>query len=269
MPIDASLCSVNCRCSTSGGQEERSSELVAELVRIPVDVIVTAGDPTIRVARQATNTIPIVMAASRDPVGNGLVPSLARPGGNITGLSQFSDRLAGKRLELLTMVGHTVTRVAALGSPTSLPELRAATVAAGELGVELQLVEVRVPDDVEEAIEAASREDVDALFILSSGATYASMPRIAEVAKLRHLPAIWDRREFAVAGGLMAYGPNIPNLWHRAAYYVDRILKGAKPADLPIEQPMTFDFIVNMKTARELGITFPPEIQLQITEVIQ
>jgi putative ABC transport system substrate-binding protein len=252
------------------GYGERLPELAAELARLPVDIIVAAGDPAIRAAKQANDTVPIVMAASRDPVGEGLVSSLARPGGNLTGLSFFDAQLAGKRLELLKEAVPAISLVGVLGSSTRQPEYRAAAVVAPALGVQLQLIEVHSPNDLASAFDVAASARVDALILGGGNPTFFAYPAaIAGEAMLRRLPSMSERKEFVQAGGLMAYGPNIPDLWRRAAYYVDRILKGTKPADLPIEQPTTFEFVVNLKTAQALGITFPNEILLQVTEVVQ
>jgi putative tryptophan/tyrosine transport system substrate-binding protein len=254
---------------TVGAREDLLPAAAAELVRLPVDVIVVGGDPSIRAAIDATDTIPIVMSVSRDPVGSGFIASLARPGGTVTGLSYLSVQLTAKRLEVLQQAMPRVSRVAALGPPSTMLEWREAEAAARTLGVQLLFLEVHGPDDLEPALERAAREGVEALLLLTSPLVAREQGRIAELTATRRLAAISDRREFAVAGGLIAYGPGIPGLWARSAYYVDRILKGTKPADLPVEQPMRFDFVVNMKTAQALGLTFPNEIMLQVTEVIQ
>jgi putative tryptophan/tyrosine transport system substrate-binding protein len=251
------------------GRSDGLSTLAAELVGLPVDIIFAAGGtPTAIAARQATRTIPIVVAAG-DLVGTGLVASLPRPGGKITGLSLLHVPLTGKRLELLKQTVPAVSRVAALGPRTSLSEFEEAEAAAPSLGLQLHLFDVSSPEDVEAAIDAASGAGVDALLLLLSPVGVAIAPRMAELAAARRLPMMAPDARAVRAGGLISYGPNIAAMYHRTAYYVDRILKGAKPADLPVEQPMTFDFVVNMKTARELGITFPNEIMLQVTEVIQ
>jgi putative tryptophan/tyrosine transport system substrate-binding protein len=252
-----------------GSREDLLPEAAADLVRLPVDVIVVGGDPPIRAAIEATDTIPVVMALSRDPVGSGFIASLARPGGTVTGLSYLSLQLTAKRLELLQQAVPRVARVGALGPPSTSPEWQEAEAAGRALGVQLQFLEVHGPDDLERGFEVAAKDNVEALLVLTSPLTAGQYGLIAELAAARGLAAIFDRREFAEAGGLLAYGPSIPGLWSRSAYYVDRILKGAKPADLPVEQPMTFDFVVNMKTAQALGITFPNEIMLQVTEVLQ
>jgi putative ABC transport system substrate-binding protein len=250
------------------GREEYLPDLAAELVRMPVDIILAAGEPVARAVAQASTTIPIIMATSRDPVGSGLIASLARPGGQITGLSLLYVPLTGKRLELLKQTVPAVSRVAALGPRTSLSEFEEAQVAAPILGLQLHLFDVSSPEAVEAAVDAASGAGVDALLLLLSPVGVAIAPRMAELAAARRLPLMAPDARAVRAGGLMSYGPSIAAMYHRTAYYVDRILKGAKPADLPVEQPMTFDFVVNLKTAQALGITFPNEILLQVTEVI-
>jgi putative ABC transport system substrate-binding protein len=252
-----------------GAREDLLPDAAAELARLPVDVIVVGGDPPIRAAVEATNTIPIVMAVSRDPVGSGFIASLAHPGGTVTGLSYLSVQLTGKRLELLQQALPRVARVAALGPPSTLPEWREAEAAGRALGLQLQFLEVHGPEDLERGLEVATHESVEALLVLTSPLTAGQYRLIAELAVARGLGAIYDRREFAEAGGLMAYGPSIAGLWSRSAYYVDKILKGTKPADLPVEQAREFDFAINLKTAQALGLTIPPHVLLQATEVIQ
>jgi putative tryptophan/tyrosine transport system substrate-binding protein len=256
---------------TADGHGERLPVLAAELARLPVDIIVAAGDPAIHAAQQANDTLPIVMAASRDPVSEGLVSSLAQPGGNVTGLSYFDAQLGGKRLELLKEAVPTISLVGILGESTLLPEYRADEGVAPALGVQLQLLEVRSRNDLAGAFDVAARARVDALVVPAGGnpTNFAYSSWIAEEAMRRRLPSMSERRDFVQAGGLMAYGPSIPDLWRRAAYYVDRILKGARPADLPVEQPMRFEFVINLKTAQALGLTIPPHVLLQATEVIQ
>jgi putative ABC transport system substrate-binding protein len=253
----------------SEGRNDRFAQLSAELVGLPVDVIVAAGEPAIRAAKEVSATIPIVMAVARDPVAEGLVASLARPGGNTTGLSALSDELTRKRLELLKDAVPILARVGALGPTVDHAEYRQAEAAARALGVELQLLEARVPEDLDRGFEAARQESLGAVLVLSSTLNAAYAPRIGELAARHRLPAMFDRREFAHAGGLLAYGPDILALWRRSATYVDKILKGAKPADLPVEQPTTFDFAINLQTARALGLTIPPQVLAQATEVIQ
>jgi putative ABC transport system substrate-binding protein len=252
------------------GQEERYPVLAAELVELPVDVIVAQGLAVARATKAVTSTVPVVFTSVSDPVGTGLVASLARPGGNLTGLSAFATELSGKRLQLLKDTLPTISRVAVLAATTTSPtQVRATEVAARALGLQLQLLEVGGPDDLEPAFEAAAVARAEALVVLLGAALVAASEDIAELAISRHLPSVAPDRRFIEAGGFMSYGPNVAGMWRRAASYVDKVLKGVKPADLPVEQPMTFDFVVNMKTAAALGITFPQEILLQVTEVIQ
>jgi ABC-type uncharacterized transport system substrate-binding protein len=247
---------------------ERLAAFAAELVQLGVDVIVAGDSRAIPPAQQATQTIPIVMTVSGDPVGSGFVASLARPGGNITGLSNATPQLAGKRLELLTEAMPPRARVAILGPPAH-PDWHALALKAQALSMPLQALEVHSPDEFEPAFAAAIRERADALLVLPAPITnYHSRYIVNLVAKSR-LPAIYALREYVVAGGLMSYGPHIPALSGRAAAYVDKILKGAKPADLPVEQPMKFELVINLKTAKSLGLTIPPVLLFQADEVIQ
>jgi putative tryptophan/tyrosine transport system substrate-binding protein len=243
------------------------------LVHLPVDIIVpVASDPAIRAAQHATSTIPIVMAVSSDPVGTGFVASLARPGGNITGVSGLVPEVAGKRLQLLKEVVPQAARVAVLWNATHSGkglEWHETQVAAQVLGVTLQSVEVRGPDDFAPAFAALTTERPDALITLAEPLTIMHRRQIADFAITHRLPMISQLKEFAEAGGLMTYGTSLPGLFQRAAYYVDRILKGAKPAELPVEQPMKFELVINLKTAKALGITIPPTLLFQADEVIQ
>ena len=254
------------------GRDERLRGLAAELVRLNVDVLVAAGPPAIGAAKQATDTIPIVMVGALDPVAAGFVRSLAQPGGNITGVSTIGRQLTEKRLEQLKEAVPTVARVAALDAPPYTGEraqLRVAEAAAGMLGVDLQILDLGGPEGFERSFEALAAGQADALLVLNSPTTVAYARLIGGLALKKKLPAIFDRREFVEAGGLMSYGPSITGQWRRAAYYVDRILKGAKPADLPVEQPREFDFVINLQTAQALGLTIPHHVLLQATEVIQ
>jgi putative ABC transport system substrate-binding protein len=255
------------------GRFERLPDLAAELVRLPVDVIVpVASDPTIRAAQQATSTIPIVMAVSSDPVGSGFVASLARPGGNITGVSGLVPEVAGKRLQLLKDVVPHAARVAVLWNAThagKVLEWQETQVAAQALGVTLQSIEVRGPDDFAPAFAVLTTERPDALITLAEPLTIMYRRQIADFAVTHRLPMISQLKEFAEAGGLMTYGTSLSGLFQRAAYYVDRILKGAKPSDLPVEQPTKFELVINLKTAKALGITIPPSLLLLAEEVIQ
>jgi putative ABC transport system substrate-binding protein len=255
------------------GYPDRLPDLAAELVGLPVDVIVAAGGgPAALAAQQATTTIPIVIIETGDAVTSGLAASLGRPGANITGVSLMSPVLSGKRLQLLKETLPGMSRVAVLWSADNSAVARTfeETQAAAEtLGLHLQSLEVRGPNDLERAFEAATREESDALMTLPDPFMLSQRTRIGGLAVGHRLPGMNPFREYVDAGGLMSYGPSLLLLFQRATYLVDRILKGAKPADLPVEQPMTFDFVVNLKTARELGITFPNEIMLQVTDVIQ
>jgi putative tryptophan/tyrosine transport system substrate-binding protein len=254
------------------GEYERLPDLAAELVRLQVDVIVTGAAPGVQAAQQATRTIPIVIAAVVDPETTGFVASLARPGGNITGLSSMAPVLVGKQLEFLKETVPGVSRVAVLWNPANpgdAPQFRQAEVAAAALGVRLQSVEVRSPDELDGAFVAMTQEQADGVVVLVDLMLLDHRARIADLAGKSRLPAVYGLREHVEAGGLMSYSASLDEMYRRAAYYVDRILKGAKPADLPVEQPMRFDFVVNLNTAQALGITFPNEIMLQVTEVVQ
>ena len=254
---------------SSQGRRDKIDESMAEFIRLPVDIIIAPGQINIIAAKQATDSVPIIMAGVDDPVGGGFIASLARPGGNVTGLSFYAAPLGAKRLELLKQAVPAANRVAVLGDSTTRREYLANEAAARVLGVQLEFLEVPGPDDLESVLDLAFARAAEAILVHATIATTVYLPRIAQLTAARRLPAMAESALFVQAGGLMAYGPNYPDVWRRAAYYVDRILKGAKPADLPVEQPMIFDFVVNMKTARELGITFPNEIMLQVTEVIE
>jgi putative tryptophan/tyrosine transport system substrate-binding protein len=264
----------NLAVETRFGQVDpaEGAERAADLVRSGVDIILAASSTETRAAQQATSTIPVVMANSGDPVAAGFAESLARPGGNITGLSIMSPQLGPKRLELLKAVIPGVSPVAMLWyrvTPATVIEVQQTRDAAILLGVPLRDMEVRTAEDLEGAFQTARQEGIDALIVVASGFMFSQRYQIVELAGRNRLAAMYPVREFMDAAGLMFYGPNSLTNWRRAAYYVDRLLKGAKPADLPIEQPMTFEFVVNLKTAQALGITFPNEIMLQVTEVIQ
>ena len=254
------------------GSYERLPDLVAELVRLPVDVLVVGGSARARAAQQATQTIPIVMAFSGDPVGTGLVASLARPGGNVTGLSLMAPELSGKRLALLQEAVPGGTRVAVLwhpDNPVTGLTLRETEVAARGVGMQMQSLEVRSPNDVERAFHTITSERAEALIVLPSGFFTFHRTWIVELAAKSRLPAMYQERDYVDAGGLMSYGPSFADLPRRAARYVDKILKGAKPADLPVEQPMKFEFVINLKTAQTLGLTLPPHLLYFADEVIQ
>jgi putative ABC transport system substrate-binding protein len=253
------------------GRIERIPELVAELVGLKVDVLVAGNSLTAQAAKKATGTIPIVMAAT-DPVGLSLVANLSRPGGNVTGLSYFSEAISGKRLQILKELVPGLTRVAVLRNPLTPSDAvfwRETEEAARKLGVELQPLEVRGPDDFEAAFAAANRGDAHALIAFDDILTLTYRHRIVPLAASSRLPAIYGFREFPDDGGLMSYGPNLSDSLRRMATFVDKILKGAKPADLPVEQPTKFDFIVNLKTAKTLGLIVPPTLLIQADEVIE
>ena len=253
-------------------RDDRFPDLAAELVNLPVDIIFTGNIPAARAAKQVTSTIPIVMGVSADPVAAGLVSSLARPGGNVTGMSLQSVELTGKRLELLKEVVPTASRVAALqnpNNPVSAPVLQELELQARRLGLQMQVLDVRRPENLEPAFDAAIRGRADVLLVTPDPLVASLRPQIAGLAAKRHLPSMGPVREFVQVGGLMSYGPSLRGSWRRTALYVDKILKGASPADLPVQQPTEFDFAINLKTAQALGLTIPQEVLLQATEVIQ
>jgi putative ABC transport system substrate-binding protein len=256
------------------GREDRLGALAAELVRLPVDVLVTAaGNPAVRAAKDATSTIPIVFAQSGvDPVAAGLITSLAQPDGNVTGLTAMAADLTGKRLQLLKEAVPVVSRVAVLWNatiPDKALELREVQVATRALGMVLQSLEVQSPDEFEKAFDAAIRERADALIVLNDFLTYSQRSRVVAFAVQNRLPTVNEYRGWADAGGLMAYGPDRLDMCRRAAVYVDKILKGAKPADLPVERPTKFELVINLKTAQALGLTIPPTLLFQADEVIR
>ena len=254
------------------GKQERLRDLADDLVRVKVDVIVTGGPTATRAAKEATTTIPIVMGFDADPVEAGFVASLARPGGNITGTAILSPELTAKRLDLLKQAFPRISRVAVFGNPDeplTPRNLKETQVAARTLRVQLQFLEVRGLEDWEGAFRAAVRERADALIMFPDPSMLFFGKRLAELATKNRLPAMHFERGFAEAGGLMAYGVNDRDMLRRAAYYVDKILKGAKPADLPVEQPTRFEFVINMKTAKALGLTFPPSILIRADQVIE
>jgi putative tryptophan/tyrosine transport system substrate-binding protein len=254
------------------GKVERLSELATELVRLKVDVIVTTGPTPTRSAKQATHTIPIVMAWDYDPVGNGFVASLARPGGNITGLSTLAPAISGKQLELLKEIVPKLSRVAVLGTstvPGNAEALRATEAAAAALKVQLQYLEVRNPKDIETVFQAARKGRADAVLALSSRILFSQRTQVADLAAKNHLPAIFGEREQVEAGGLMTYGVSTTDLFRRAATYVDKILKGRTPTDLPVEQPTKFEFIINLKAAKRIGLTIPPNVLARADKVIK
>ncbi len=253
-------------------REEQLPGLAAELVRLKVDVIVALVPPAARAAKNATKTIPIVMRSTDDPVEAGYVASLAKPGGNITGVTSVGLELTGKRLELLKEVIPRLSRVGVLWDP-NFPSgqriFKEAKVEAESLRVKLQSLEVRHPDDFESAFRAVTREHGQALVTLRNPLIVSQRKRLADLALKHRLPAIYDDREFVDSGGLMSYGTNLADLYRRAAYYVDKILKGTKPTDLPVEQPTKFELIINLKTAKQIGLTIPPNVLARADKVIK
>jgi len=253
------------------GKSERLPDLVAELVRLKVDIIVTIGPSATLAAKKASGTIPIVIASAADPVGSGLVSSLAQPGGNITGLSLMAPDLDGKRLELLKEAFPKVARVAFLwvpGSTGNLP-LTEMEAAAKALRLKLLSLEVRSLDDFESAFARAKREGAQALITSTGGLINTQQRQVLDFAAKNQLPAIYPYSEFVEAGGLMSYGPDNTDLWRRAADFVDKILKGTKPGDIPVEQPTKFEFIVNLKAAKQIGLTIPPNVLVRADKVIR
>jgi putative ABC transport system substrate-binding protein len=257
------------------GKPERLPALAAELVALKVDVIVTGGTPQALAAKQATRTLPIVFASAPDPVESGLVTSLARPGGNVTGLSALAQELVGKRLEQLKHAVPGVSRVAVLWQPGAFGErterdmLKEAEVAARALGVRLHFVEARGPEDFDRAFSEMTRARAGALAVSSGSMFIIERRRLVDLAAKNRLPALYPTRESVDAGGLMSYGPNLADAFRRAATYVDKILKGAKPGDLPVEQPTKFELVINLKTAKALGLTIPPSLLGRADQVIQ
>jgi putative ABC transport system substrate-binding protein len=253
------------------GRSERYSEIAAEFVRLKVDVIVTTGTPVVIVAKQATAVIPIVFVTITDPVGSGLVASLARPGGNVTGLSLQSPDIAGKRLALVREVVPNLRRVAFMGNidnPFVPREMHEVQAAAGTLGLEAATFEIRRTQDIVPAFEALKHR-VEAVYLASEGLTDANRLRINILALGARLPTMWPQQEPVEAGGLMSYGPSFTDQFRRAGDFVDKILRGAKPADLPVEQPVKFDLVVNLVVAKALGIEIPPTLLARADEVIE
>jgi len=250
------------------GKADRLPGLAAELVRLKVDIIVTGGSGPTRAAKEATTKIPIVMVQDNDPVGSGFVASLAQPGGNITGLSNFAPELSGKRLELLREVVPKLSRVAVLGS-SAANITRELEPAAKALGVKIQFLDILEPKDIETAFRAAAKERADGVLTQANAILVLQRAQIVELAAKNRLPAIYHNSQFAETGGLMFYGVNVLDLDRRAATYVDKILKGAKPADLPVEQPKKFEFIINLKAAKQIGLTIPQTVMYQADRLIR
>jgi putative ABC transport system substrate-binding protein len=253
--------------------EERYFELASELVRLKVDLIVVGGGAgTVRPVKKATSIIPIVMTNVSDPIAAGFVASFARPGGNITGLSSVSHDLTGKRLELLKETFPKVSRVGVLfdvNNQTKRDEFKDTGSAAQTLEVQLQSLEVQSPNDFEAALKAAAQNRSGALLVLPNGLTNTHRKRIAELAIKSRLPSMWAESQLLDGGGLMSYGPDYADLWHRAATYVDKILKGARPADLPVERPMKFELVISLQIAKKIGLTIPPNVLARADRVIR
>ena len=250
------------------GRPERLADLAADLVRLKIDVIV-AGGTLIRAAKNATSTVPIVMLFSPDPVGAGYVESLARPGGNVTGLSSMALELGGKRLELFKEAFPKVRRIAVLWQVSSGAAFGKTQTAAKALGLKIRPLEVRGPEDFDGVFAVATKERLDGLFTVASTFLTANRKRIVDFAAKNRLPAMYHNEDFIEAGGLMTYAPSLLDMHRRAATFVDKILKGTKPADLPVEQPMKFDFIISLKTAKQIGVTIPPNFLVRANKVIR
>jgi putative ABC transport system substrate-binding protein len=254
------------------GDSDRVRELASELVRLKVDIIVSPGPTVTRLVREATSTIPIVMAQDTDPVGSGFVANLARPGGNITGLATLAPEMGGKQLELLKAIVPKLSRVAVIGNsavPGDAQALRETVLAAGSVEVYLRYLDVPEPSDIETAFRVATKGRADGLLVLGNPILNAHRKNIVEHAVKYRLPATYARPEFVEAGGLMFYGTSYNDLNRRAATYVDKILKGAKPAELPVEQPTKFEFIINVKAAKQLGLTIPHKVLARADRVIK
>jgi len=250
---------------------ERLPELARELVGLKLDVIVAATDVAVAAVKRETQTIPIVMGNSTDPVGTGFVASLARPGGNVTGVSNISPELSGKRLELLREAVPGLSRVAFLWNPDvrgNVLDYKAMESAARSLGLQLQSVEVSRAEDLDRAFSAVTNQRAQALALPSNPVGFANRRQIASFAQTNRLPSIYAQKEYVEAGGLMSYGPSTPDMFRRAAIYVDKILKGAKPADLPVQQPTQFELVINLKTAKTLGLTIPQPFLRRADQVI-
>ena len=257
------------------GKLDRLPDLAAELVRLKVDVMVTGGTPGTRAAQQATRTIPLVMTVVGDPIEAGFVAGLAKPGGNITGLTQMSPQLSGKRLELLKEAVPKVSRVAAFVDAALMAQqlfssLQETQMAAAALGIKLQSLEIMGPNpDLDGAFRTATSQRAGALIVLGGPILELHRKRVVDLAAKSRLPAMYFNSQFVEAGGLMSYGPDLVDLFRRAATYVDKILKGRKPADLPVEQPMKFEFIINLKAAKQIGVTIPPNVLVRADKVIK
>ena len=256
---------------SADGHLERFPDLAAELVRVKVDVIVASGNPAIIALKKATQSIPIVMTVVADPVGAGFIASLSRPGGNITGLTNIAEQLSGKRLELLKEINPKIARVAVFRNPTIPTHVnlwKETQEAAEALGLKVLPLDIRAADEIEQAFDAMAKEHVEALIVLPQPVTTTNQ-RIVQLAAKNRLPAMYPFADDVDLGGLMAYGSSRLDLWRRAAVYVDKILKGAKPSDLPVEQPTKFELVINLKTAKQIGLTIPPNVLARADRVIK
>ena len=255
----------------AGGKNERLADLAADLVRLKVNVIVAAGPGPILAAKHATSTIPIVMPVVINPVDSGLIASLARPGGNLTGLASQADELPGKWMELLKEVLPRASRIAVLlDQANDIGQLGPSESAARSLSVQLQVLKVGGPDDFASAFAGAQKNRAEALMILPSAFLYAHRSRLVELAAKHRVPTIYNQADWVVgSGGLMSYGPSLADMFRRSATFVDKILKGAKPADLPVEQPKKFELVINLKTAKQIGITIPPNVLARADRIIR
>jgi len=254
------------------GKPERMAELAAELVRLKVNVIVTAGSQATRPAKEATHTIPIVMANDNDPVGSGFIASLAKPGGNVTGLANLTTELSGKQVELLKEIRPKLSQLAVLRDltePGNPQAVRETDLAAQAYRLERQYLDVRVPPDIEPAMLAASKKSTEALLVLPSAVFNQYRKQIVDLALNNRWPGMYPRAEYVEEGGLMTYGSSTTDLFRRAAIFVDKILKGAKPGDIPVEQPIKFDLVLNLKTAKQIGLTIPPNVLARADRVIR
>jgi putative ABC transport system substrate-binding protein len=254
------------------GHYERLPARAAQLVALPVDALVTWGTPAAVAAKQATSTVPIIFLAVGDPIGSGIVASLARPGGNVTGVTHLSAELSAKQLELLKEVVPGLTQIAVLRNPrnpVSAPQLHWTELAAQALGMQLHVVDVRAPSEFEAAFVSMTRERAGALIVLADTMFLSQRRQIADLASQHRLPAPFNWREYAEAGGLIAYGPRLADQCRRVAEFADKILKGVRPAELPVEQPMRFELVINLKTAKELGLTISPLLRFRADEVIE
>jgi len=257
---------------SSEGKIERRNELAAELVHLKVDVIVSAGPTVTRVLKEATSTIPIVMGQDTDPVGSGFINSLAKPGGNITGLAALAPEMSGKQLELLKQIVPKLSRVAIIGNSTNPGDaqaLRETVLAAGAYEIYLRYLDVLDAKDIETVFRAIAKGRADGLLVLGNPILNAHRKQIVDLAVKHRLPATYARPEFVEAGGFIYYGTSYNDLFRRAAIYVDKILKGAKPADLPVEQPTKFEFVINLKAAKQIGLTIPPNVLARADKVIR